>query len=273
MALTTNYIGVLETQIDKGQDYVLRGKKRNGNVWFAVFDGHGGNAVIDKLRSLDFNIIMEKPNPAHEIQKIITDMGDTFKSGSTMSIIIISDTTIKCFWKGDSTIKIYKNNNLHVTCDNHDSVNQREMARIEKLNIPTKMDWCMEILGKTRITMKPSPYFMLSAREGVTDQTNMTNCLGHNGVLGDFIEEKTIELTPDDDFAVIVASDGLWDIVSPDDTDIPYMDCHELTEFAKERWMQEWCYEYEDHPTQMTKLGKGDDIAVGIWKGKFIPLD
>lgn len=273
MALITNYMGVLETQFDKGQDYVLRGKKRNGDIWFAVFDGHGSNIVIDKLRSLDYGIIMENPSPAHEIQKIISEMGDTFKSGSTMSIIIISDTTIKCFWKGDSTIKIYKNNNLYITCDNHDSMNNSEMSRIEKLNIPTKMDWRTEILGKTRITMKPSPYFILTTRDGVTDRTNMTNCLGHNGVLGDLIEEKTIELTPDDTFTAIVASDGLWDIVSPEDTDIPQMDCHELTELAKQRWLQEWCYEYPGHPDQKTSLGKGDDIAIGMWKGQRIPLD
>ena len=276
MALMTEYHGVLETQQCKGQDFAVHGKLRNGDIWFAVFDGHGTNTVIDTIRALDFNEVMEKANPALEIQNIIEKIPDTFKSGSTMSMVIICEDKIRCFWKGDSTIKIYKNDEEHYVSKNHDSQHHEEVQRISALNLAMVEDWRTEVLGPSTITMVPSPYYRLSysTEKGCWDQTNMTNCLGHNRLLGSFIEEKVISLQPNEKYSVIVATDGLWDIVAKQDTHLPLMnDCHELTEFAKQRWRQDWTYEYPGHPSQVTKFEPADDIGIAFWKGNYIPLD
>ncbi len=272
----TDYQGVLETQQDKGQDFTVRGKLRNGNIWFAVFDGHGTNTVIDTIRGLDFNEVMENANPALEIQNIIEKIPDSFRSGATMSIVIICEDRIRCFWKGDSTIKIYKNDEEHYVSKNHDSQNDDEAKRISEMDIKTVSNWRTEILGPSTITMVQSPYYSLSysQEKGCWDQTNMTNCLGHNSHLGSFIEEKVIHLQPNEKYSVLLASDGFWDIVSKQDVHIPRMnDCHELTEFAKQRWKQDWTYEYPGHPSQVTKFEPADDIAIAFWKGRYIPLD
>ena len=50
-------------------------------------------------------------------------------------------------------------------------------------------------------------------------------------------------------------------------------DCVELTEFAKQRWKQDWTYEYPGHSSQVTKFEPADDIAIAFWKGRYIPLD
>lgn len=270
MSLITKCTGVLETQNESKQDFIIRGKLQNGNLWYAVFDGHGSNKVINAIRALDFLQLMEMKNPAREIETIIRKIPDSFNSGATMSIVIISHENIRCFWKGDSTIKIYKNDEEYITCNNHNNENETEVARVSKLGIVTKHSWRPEIISANKITMVPSPYFMLSFNKerGLWDQTNMTNCLGHNNLLGDYIEEKTIPLTSGDEWTVLVASDGFWDIVAPEDTFIQLMnDCGELTDFAKSRWNQDWTYIYPGHPDKITKFGPADDMAIGMWKG------
>jgi serine/threonine protein phosphatase PrpC len=281
MALCVSHTSVLETQATRKQDAVFTGKRSNGDVWYAVFDGHGGDTVIDAIRELDFLQIMDKENPAREISDIIGKLPDTFGTGATMSIVLISPTEIQCYWRGDSTIKIYKDGEEHFVSEDHSFQNATEMDRIKPLGIKTEPSWRTKILSPTSITMEPSPYFILDCIVGhgpfnrdKRDMTNMTNCLGHNNKLGDTIQEEVILTAPYSLYTIIIATDGFWDIVAPQDEHIPSIESAlDLTDFALGRWEQDWTYEYPGSETCTRKLTPRDDIAVGIWRGQFVHLD
>lgn len=266
---TTHYIAA-----DKGQDFVVRGKLSNGSLWYAVFDGHGTDQVIDELRKVDFNTVMETKNPAKVIEDIVSNLGDTFRSGATMSIVIISPTTISCYWRGDSTIMVWGDNAEVFTSENHNSTSTSEMDRITSIGKEIIYAWAPKIIDKYTMTMVKSPYFVLDSRENnldpskpLRDMLNMTNSLGHNNNTQGAISEHHINLIPGVNYCMIAASDGLWDIVAPQDNLLMFRNACDIVDFAHHRWKQQWTYVYPGYEPKITKLPRVDDIGVAMWRG------
>lgn len=279
MALITNNTSILETASAKGQDFVAQGKRQNGDLWYLVIDGHGRNTVIDALRTLDYLTIMESLNPANIIKQKVNELGDTFKSGATMSIVIISPEKMNCYWCGDSTIKIWEKGKNIFTSKNHNSTNPEEVNRIETLGFEQVDDWSIEVLDDKTLTMVSTPYYILDSRLGdngryLQDTVNMTNVLGHNEKTGSVISHAEISLKEGVDYDMVIATDGLWDMVHPGDNIDMFKDALDITEFAKKRWTQEWCYRFPGHPDQISSMNdQMDDIGVAVWKGRAYHLD
>lgn len=272
MEITSMQTSILETSSGKGQDFVAQGKKTNGDLWYIVMDGHGKNTVIDALRKLDYIDIMEKDNPARAINDYVDKMGETFNSGATLSLVIISPKEIKCYWKGDSTIKIWSDKEEIFASKNHNMHNVDEVDRMKALGISTIDSWSPKVLGDATLTMVPAKYYVFNTiihdnGTPYNDILNMTNSLGHNGKTGNSISEACIYLEPDIKYTLVMATDGLWDMVHTDDKIYDFNDATKLTEFAKKRWAQEWIYVFEGYPDVIQTLPQCDDIAIAIWKG------
>ena len=279
MALITNHSSILETPAIKGQDFVAQGKRQNGDLWYVVFDGHGKNTVIDTLRNLDYLTIMESADPATQIRKKINELDNTFKSGSTMSVVIVSPSKIDCYWCGDSTIKIWKDNVEVFASKDHNYKNPEEVRRMNDLGYTTVDDWTITVIDDKTLTMERAPYYIIESivnEDDVTlnDTLNMTSALGHNGKTGSVISHSEILLEEGASYDMVAATDGLWDMVHPGDNINMYRDAMDITDFAKGRWKQEWCYRFPGYPDQMSSMNDQiDDIGIAVWKGSAYHVD
>lgn len=279
MALITNTTSILETGSGKDQDFVAQGKRQNGDLWYLVIDGHGKNTVIDALRNLDYLVIMEMAEPATIISKKIKEIGNTFKSGATLSIVIITPTKMDCYWCGDSTIKIWKDNIEIFASKDHNYTNPDEVRRMNALGHKTVDDWAISVIDDKTLTMIRAPYYIIETvvndcGQTLHDTLNMTSALGHNSKTGDMISHKEILLEEGASYDMVAATDGLWDMVHPGDNINMYRDAIDITDFAKMRWTQEWCYRFPENPDQMTTMDdQMDDIGVAVWKGRVYHLD
>ena len=258
MELVTDHISILETPSEKGQDFVAQSKLSNGDLWYIVCDGHGSNKVIDHLRTIDLCSIMENENPARLIAESVEKLGDTFNSGATMTIAIISPKSIRCLWCGDSTLKIWADGHEIYSTKNHNSDNPEEVKRMQDMNIETNESWCIKVLDDNSLTMEKNNYYLLDSisQDGKTklyDKLNMTSSLGHNGKTGTHIEEATIIMQPGIYYTMVAATDGLWDMVHKEDKIHEFNDASSLTEFAIKRWTQEWTYVFEGYPSEQKK--------------------
>tara|TARA_Y100000817_G_C16844000_1_gene539259 strand:- start:1001 stop:1828 length:828 start_codon:yes stop_codon:yes gene_type:complete len=269
MELFTNFSSISEIPDSKNQDMILTGKLSSGNIWYLVADGHGKNVVIDNLRKLDYSTIMENEKPFDTICTKINALPNTFNSGSTLSLVIISNHKISCYWRGDSTIKIWEGKDQIFESANHDDTNEAEMLRLSKLGISTKDGWAPKILSPDTLTMIPKKYFILDIDQssGKIDQMNMTNCIGHNNKSQGETSEYHFTMKPSVEYTTIVASDGLWDIVAPDDNLPEFNNATSLCDFALDRWYKVWNYEFPGSETVKQTLGGRDDICAALWKG------
>ena len=95
----------------------------------------------------------------------------------------------------------------------------------------------------------------------------MTNCLGHNGVTGKFIEHYEYNFNLDNNIKIIVATDGFWDMFYRDDDEdiiLNAKNADDLTKHAEKKWKQDWMQVWrgKEYPQ---KFRTYDDIAVALF--------
>lgn len=261
----------------KDQDFVAHGKLNNGDLWYVVFDGHGKSTVINEIKELDYCSIMNAKRPFEIIEQKVDELGDTFNSGTTLAMVIVSIKTIKCYWRGDSTIKIWENGNLIFESKDHNRHNTSEMKRIESMGIETEYVNCPKIIDENTITVVQEPYFIVEKKISTDkdyfspryDKVNMTNCLGHNGKTGGFTCINRTNMKCDREYCVIAASDGLWDVMAPGENLSTFHNALDVAQHARKRWRQSWNYVYPGYDPIITTMPEGDDIGVAMWKGKI----
>lgn len=183
-------------QVDKKQDFIKIGTKSTFK-WMVLFDGHGENKVIDCIRNIDWDEIMDSNDIYYAVSAYIESLGDTLYSGATFSVVQIYQTYIKCGWVGDSQIRVYKNQKEIFRSLNHDSSNLKEIERYKKeigFYIDNEKDK-LAVINSTTITKKKIKFFGLQKNKfSNAHSIAMSNSLGHNGLTGKFISEKTIYL-------------------------------------------------------------------------------
>lgn len=279
----------LETQVANKQDMVRTGKYLSPNTddvynaWIVVADGHGVGNLIDTLKTADWDAIMESDDTMMIIYELIGSLNNTIGDGTTLSVVKITPEGIKCWWIGDSQIMIFRDKKEFWKSNNHNSENNMEFKRISESNIKTEQSWTLSVLDEECLTMKRSHYFHHKIN-GEIEKLAMTRALGHNNGVYPFVESKFITFDTHNKclWKIIVASDGLWDVISNGDTSLlasPKTTAKTLTDLALNRWMQNWIYvdqantrslsEIKDDKTQMKEKiqGGGDDIGIGIWSG------
>ncbi len=267
-------------QVDKKEDFIMSGYNKMYNFnWIVVADGHGKcSLVIDCLRQLFWNEIIVENDIYTIIKSHINLLGDTLYSGATISIVKIFQTYIECYWIGDSTIRIYKDRKEVFRSNDHTEENSEEMDRLYYLSVPKRSDDLkLEIISDEIITMKKAINFIFGDFEKKKYvKLNLTHSLGHNGLTGDFMSyHKEFITTNNSEYKVVVASDGLWNMIIGNNIDNeilsdPMNGSLYLMKFSLNRWNKEWNYLVPTFNKLLhyKKIEKGDDICIGVWSGR-----
>ena len=277
----------LETQVASKQDMVRTGKYLSPNTtdvynaWIVVADGHGVGNIIDTLKKADWNAIMESENTMALIYKMIGNVKNTICDGTTLSVVKITSEGIKCWWIGDSQIRIFRDKKSFWKSNNHNGENNKELTRIRNKCIQTEPAWSLSVLDEECLSMKRSHYFHHKINGGI-EKLAMSRVLGHNNEIYPFVESQFISFEKHKKYSwkIVVASDGLWDVMCERDTPLlasPKTTAKSLTDLALNRWMQNWIYvePTNTRPLAAIKMDKrqmkekiqggGDDIGIAVW--------
>lgn len=274
----SNITNHFEKQATSAQDFATSGLSEDRSFhYLVVADTHGKkkfkNTYDHQLRNLfqkmDWKTILQDTFFEHiqeEIKKI-----DTFRIGSTLSICKIFEDRFEIYWVGDSTIKIYNEEEIWRTKD-HDSNNEEEKLRLNELSTYIRQHDGIDVkvVDKDTIKQFKSPVFYFGDIYN-PDTINMTHALGHSQYSGDFISHETVLRNSDLSYKIVAGSDGFWQMTSKHDT--PFIGSIESTSqqlvgFADKRWKQPWKFIALDEGTFEGihfPSHNIDDIAVACW--------
>uniref|UniRef100_A0A6C0C3I5 PPM-type phosphatase domain-containing protein n=1 Tax=viral metagenome TaxID=1070528 RepID=A0A6C0C3I5_9ZZZZ len=231
--------------------------------------------------------------------------------GCTLSVVLIYPERFECFTIGDSTIKIWERSEKNIwssvfVSEDHD-INHDDMECLKRRKrgyapfcrnhwqnqgvimnngIRTTGVRRLKALSSTKMAMEQSAYFYFDDGSVL----NMTRSLGHyptEVVVSDArkhahvlscteysLTKVIVERKVDINYAVIAATDGVWDVTAPD-TDKKIMEwivekktlaaekvCLEI----KELWCQYWDYWDEGVFQDKTRIpdNNHDDIACSV---------
>ena len=236
-------------QLSKGQDHIITDQSidlETGEVfnWAAVFDGHGSNECIDFIRKIPSSTMNDFIVSNTPIQLLYEYINENLKSiqssGSTMSLVKFYRDRIECFNCGDSQIVVYRNGNIKFISKEHNYLNKNERNRlVDDVTFIPSMN--IKMTNKDTLVSVYSEYI-----EWNEDLTRLacSQSLGHNGITGCVPDKTIIPITPNDNYKVIIGSDGLWDMTMMDNkremTELYYMDAEDIMKQTTDRWLQPW---------------------------------
>lgn len=236
-------------QLSKGQDFILTDKtidSETGEVfnWAAVFDGHGSNDCIDFIRNIPPSTMNEFIATNKPIQLLYEYINNNLtclnSSGSTMCLVKFYRERIECYNCGDSQVVVYRNGNINFISKEHNYLNKNEINRLAN-DVTFIPSMNIKMTNKDTLVSVYSEYI-----EWNEDLTRLacTQCLGHNGITGCAPDKMIIPITANDNYKVIIGSDGLWDMTMMDNkremTELYYMDAEDIMKQTTERWLQPW---------------------------------
>eukprot|EP00924_Labyrinthula_sp_SR-Ha-C_P015075 maker-scaffold_9-snap-gene-7.25-mRNA-1 protein AED:0.05 eAED:0.05 QI:55/1/1/1/1/1/7/31/354 len=184
---------------------------------FAVFDGHGGDKVskylYDNILSY-FNTFLQSFKPSESFKKSFKKANDEILAnpafqfqGSCAVGIFLSENSLVSVNIGDSRAVLSRNGVAYDLTVDHKPNAPNERERVEALGGRVSWD------GLTGPDRQPVPGM---------GAYRINNCLAVSRALGDLHEKpfvsseadiKKYELTEEDEFCIL-ASDGLWDVLS-----------------------------------------------------------
>jgi len=236
-------------QLSKGQDYIITDQTidlQTGEVfnWAAVFDGHGNNDCIDFIRKIPSSTMNEFIVSNKPIQRLANYINKNLKttksSGSTMCLVKIYRDRIECINCGDSQVVVYRNGNIKFVSKEHNYLNKNERNRLaDDVTFIPSMN--IKMIDTDSLVSVYSEYI-----EWNEDLTRLacSQALGHNGITGCAPDKTIIPISPNDNYKIIIGSDGLWDMVMMNDknemTELYYMDADDIMKQTTDRWLQQW---------------------------------
>jgi len=293
--------------------------KGHNFTFHVVFDGHGDDKCIQFIRKIskeDMSKMMETDNPVQTIAEYITNKGNvkTGEGGSTMNMIRFYEDHIESFNCGDSEAIFFINDNEIYRTVKHDYKNIDERKRVSGKNGQFARDKDKNILYRIKdyelfndvsdTDKGLNAYFMTSHRTCVVDKTHIkgiysertmfidpktnsvkayltpTQALGHGSTTGYSNSKHTINFKTTDRVKVIIASDGLWDMVveeyeldrNEDKKFLLKNNSMEILKKSDSRWRQVWknMKEGEQKPYTGDQI---DDISVIVVESGSCELD
>lgn len=241
-------------QLSKGQDHIyiddtydLSGEKCSICI---VFDGHGDDKVIDFISSIpkeQMNKLLIGPKPVETLANYINEnviYNKNSSSGSTMCMVKIYSNRIECINCGDSQVAIYKNGSLHFISKEHNYKNKRERNRLASSeNVNFLESGNIKMINTNTLISVYSEYIEWDLPNRYL-KLACTQALGHNNMTGYDPDYTTIPLTLEDNYKVIIGSDGLWDMVMVDNEQdmnrLYKLDAEKIVERTTSRWLQDW---------------------------------
>jgi len=264
--------------MDKGQDAGRTGEFmcENGErcEWMVGLDGHGNYNVIDFMKStLDWSAAMKSTNSLQYIIDAIAASGiNTRQTGSTYVEAKMYPDRIETCNVGDSGVFVYINHQLVYNSTPHNMDNpseeERLSERIRSGKVVVTYDQHIPIIESPSVlNSQAKPIF----RYENGDRLNLTQALGHEGITGYLPERNTIPFEKDDHVVVIIGSDGLTEMLLPDEmASLCDRTVEEIVELAETRWIQEWRWKGWDkrNPDKETKtrFDRYDDVLAMKWE-------
>jgi serine/threonine protein phosphatase PrpC len=236
-------------QLSKGQDHIVTDQTidlETGEVfnWAAVFDGHGNNECIDFIRKIPLSTMNDFILTKTPIQSLANYINENLQyiesSGSTMCLVKFYKDRIECFNCGDSQVVVYRNGNIDFISTEHNYLNKNERNRLEN-DVKFLPSMNIKMIDKDTLVSVYSEYIEWNDN-GV--RLACSQSLGHNGITGCMPDKTIIPITLNDNYKVIIGSDGLWDMTMMNDnyemTELYYMDAEDIMKRTIERWLQPW---------------------------------
>lgn len=279
----------LNRNLNYGQDFSTCGEGIDdyGSFKFIVIaDGHGNGKYVEIMSSNNFkwNRIISQSTGKDMLEKLhkqiekacnnnIDKINSFENDGSTLSIVKIYKNMIKCFWIGDSQIRIFKNKKEWFKSKNHTAKNKKELTRLEQ---------CQESaynIKKVKSLFVADPHTLTKTYQkqihfytnNTCEKMNITRALGHNNALHPIFQIKTLFIDEEDIIDIVAASDGFWDMYcETSDHDIEGLlkkSAKDLAFLALQRWQQSWNYK---NTTYTLPTSECDDISIAIFRNKSI---
>ena len=291
------------------EDYISNYNNKICQV-YAVFDGHGGKNlsrdlangidsipsfcqfICNKFEEFDNSITVEEYIKTLFLEyDIILKNHHTGVIGSTATICLTFQDNIYIAHVGDSSALIIKDDNLIYESKNHNiSEDILEKNRLADANVEVSSAPDFIIKNNDEIQIIDGfyhnfKYFYLQ------DSLAMTRAFGHFDVksykkLDDkdklssssplLVEPTIFKIPQEEGLQVVMASDGLWDVIIPDKkleeinflikqaNDSGENIAENITKFAENRWKKEWIVISKDntiYKTKMTHQKQWDDIS------------
>ena len=271
-------------QATSQQDFATSGTSQDGSFdYVVVCDTHGKTRITSKydlklkelFENLDWKTVLQEEDFFEIIQNKIKNI-DTHKIGSTISICKIYPDRFENYWIGDSSIKIYSEGVEVWRTKDHDYNNEEGISRIQQLDTFLKMKDSVDAVAETKTNIKQVHaktfyYIEKGDHDGTPESINMTHCLGHKQLTGDFIEHETFPRNTDQKYKVVIGSDGFWQVVCDEDIDTissSENNSETLCKFSDSRWKQGWHFitlTQGNYDNMKFPDYNVDDIAVACW--------
>ena len=180
--------------------------EKNNLSLFGIFDGHGGDFVSKYLKE-NFASVFEKnikinyssnfrsilKTAIESIDKDLEKCNEAENCGSTGTIVIVNNNSLYCANVGDSKCFYISKNNVVQISEDHNCTNQKEREELKKKGVLIFQNRVFGCLALTR--------------------TFGDNALKKDGV-GCEPSIKKIFLDKNNVKFIIIASDGIWDVVN-----------------------------------------------------------
>ena len=269
--------------LDSQQDHVWEYVTKELTISM-VCDGHGRDNVINYLRSLSDEYLLQVCQLSNPFDKLENDMENcinTFDSGACISIVRTNNfDKLEVFWIGDTMTQVYKNGIKIAQTESHTGENKSEYER--KLNegaiFTTEMGMYVlpEITNNPHITMNKIKRCVHNPKGFMNKEClQITRSSGHKAFTskpGENYGYMQINFDPSDDIKIITASDGVWDVIHTNENISFLPDATDLVLYAAERWCGDWNYiHHSEHRCKKCKCKKNNEIILSIEKG--IPPD
>lgn len=243
-----------------------------GFEWSVVLDGHGKgkHKLLDYLTNIEWGSVLCGESDVN-VQCMFDGEHkvpfDTVQEGSTVSIVVVGDGKVKCYWIGDSTIRIYSGGSEIFRSSDHNTSNGRELSRIESYgDVKTTAGRTLNAIDGSNVEYVESHYFNF----GMGEIINMTRCVGHDRMIHPVFDQAELEIGQSKITRVIVATDGLWDMMSESAEDMALLSTSPHTEIMKEaerRWGQQWNFHHDGRIYTGVRMDdvQRDDIAMSVY--------
>ena len=266
--------------LDKQQDFTW-GTCVNDTMCAIVADGHGESTVVNWLKSKPddyFITICKQINPLEELENDLLAEIDTHSSGACISLIRTNmKSNVEIFYLGDVLTQVYINGEPHKQTLSHTWENEAELDRKTEEGATftsemmlTRLDMItdnphMTMAKGLRCNHSPSDY-------SGSDSLQITRTLGHNGTTGSNYGYLNVDFEETDDVKIVSASDGVFDVVHPNENLVEITDACDLVDFGAHRWCGNWNFvHYQGHQCIRCRNKKCDETVITIQQG--IPPD
>lgn len=203
--IKVNYgMATAQNKRDYQEDRFAYAKINNGD-FFGVYDGHGGDKTSSFLGTnfhkyfitcLENKTLADKKTFECAYENAENHVLKNFEDGATSVTAYINNNTLQCAWTGDSRLVLEKNGSVDFVTQDHKPDNQNELDRIKKA-------------GGTIVNQGVWRVNGLAISRSIGDRPLKE--MGKGQIIA--IPEYTqVQLSSDNHF-LIIASDGLWDVI------------------------------------------------------------